>query len=75
MKIRLANKIIKTWTDATDSRYFDSEYDIKESKAFNRFAALYRRAIQAGCPRINAKDAQHLHMGREHDDCIRPACD
>ena len=33
MKIRLANKIIKTWTDATDSRYFDSEYDIKESKA------------------------------------------
>lgn len=75
MKIRLANKIIKTWTDATDSRYFDSEYDIKESKAFNRFAALYRRATirknKAIDPKANVSIAEAtLRNSKSCERCI-----
>lgn len=46
------------------------------AKAKKRASLAYNTEEQfKQCPRINAKDAQHLHMGREHDDCIRPACD
>ena len=44
MKMRLAKKIIKTWCKLTDNRYYDTDHSIKESKAFNRFAYLFKKA-------------------------------
>ena len=75
MKIRLANKILKTWTNATDSRYYNSDYEIKESKAFNRFAALYRRATirwnKANCPKANVSIADAtLRNAKSCERCI-----
>lgn len=57
MKIRLAKKIIKIWCNATDKRYYDPDFFIREGKAFNRFAHLYKRATfrwnKANAPQSN----------------------
>lgn len=45
MKIRLAKKILKIMIKSTDSRYFDSEYSVKEdSRFFHRLKYLYKKA-------------------------------
>ena len=58
MRIRLAKKILKIMAQQTDSRYFDSEYSIKDdSKLFHRFKYLYVKATirwnKANDPRFN----------------------
>ena len=57
MKIRLAKKIIKIWCNSADKRYFDHDFFIKEGKAINRFAHLYKRATfrwnKANAPQSN----------------------
>lgn len=57
MKIRLAKKILKIWCRAVDKRYYEPDYIIKECKAFNRFAHLYRKATfrwnKANAPQSN----------------------
>ena len=58
MRIRLAKKILKIMAQQTDSRYFDSEYSIKDdSRLFHRFKYLYVKATirwnKANDPRFN----------------------
>lgn len=58
MKIRLAKKILKIMRRSTDSRYFDSDYSVKEeSRFFPRLKYLYKKATirwnKTNCPSAN----------------------
>lgn len=58
MKIRLAKKILNIMRRSTDSRYFDSDYSVKEeSRFFPRLKYLYKKATirwnKANCPSAN----------------------
>lgn len=58
MKIRLAKKILNIMRRSTDSRYFDSDYSVKEeSRFFPRLKYLYKKATirwnKTNCPSAN----------------------
>lgn len=58
MKIRQAKKILNMMARGTDTRYFDSEYSVKEdSRFFPRLKYFYKKAIirwnKTNCPSAN----------------------
>lgn len=58
MKIRQAKKILNMMAIGTDSRYFDSEYSVKEDSRFlPRLKYLYKKATirwnKTNCPSAN----------------------